>query len=141
ATGTVGAMTLVWLQDGSAHMPEQLQQERIIVADDHPVFRDGLCRIAQRVFPQACILEAADMDEVLSLAQAGAAPSLFRLDLLLPAQTPQGARTRRRRCGRRASGGAPMAGRRGRRAAVWSAAADGAAGKATPPGRTAGAWV
>ena len=33
-------------------MPEQSQQERIIVADDHPVFRDGLCRIAQRVFPQ-----------------------------------------------------------------------------------------
>ena len=64
-------------------MSEQSQQERIIVADDHPVFRDGLCRIAQRVFPMACILEAGDMDEVLSLAQASTAPSLFMLDLLL----------------------------------------------------------
>ena len=71
------------------HMPEQSQQERIIVADDHPVFRDGLCRIAQRVFPQASILEAGDMDEVLNLAQGGAAPSLFMLDLLFPGQSPQ----------------------------------------------------
>ena len=71
------------------HMPEQSQQERIIVADDHPVFRDGLCRIAQRVFPMACILEAGDMDEVLSLAHAGTAPSLFMLDLLFPGQSPQ----------------------------------------------------
>ena len=70
-------------------MPEQSQQERIIVADDHPVFRDGLCRIAQRVFPQACILEAGDMEDVLRLAHAGTAPSLFMLDLLFPGQSPQ----------------------------------------------------
>ena len=69
-------------------MSARSQQERIIVADDHPVFRDGLCRIAQRVFPHAQILEAGDMDEVLALARGGAAPSLLMLDLLFPGQSP-----------------------------------------------------
>ena len=29
--------------------------ERIIIADDHPVFRDGMRRVVERVFPDVSI--------------------------------------------------------------------------------------
>ncbi|UYP31002.1 response regulator transcription factor [Pseudomonas sp. Z8(2022)] len=122
-------------------MPEQLQQERIIVADDHPVFRDGLCRIAQRVFPQACILEAADMDEVLSLAQAGAAPSLFMLDLLFPGQSPQAISTLRQTFARSSIVVVSMVDNRELIDEVMTAGADGFIGKATPPDAIADALL
>lgn len=44
---------------------------RILIADDHPVFRDGMCRLIAAAFPAAELLEAGTMDEVLSLAAAG----------------------------------------------------------------------
>lgn len=76
--------------------------ERIIVADDHPVFREGLCRIVRRLMPEACVLEAASMDEVNQLAGAGEPPSLFMLDLLFPGQSCQAIATLRQ-CFRRSS--------------------------------------
>lgn len=64
-------------------------RERIIVADDHPVFRDGLRRIVQRLRPFAEFEEAGALDEVLALARAGEPPDAIILDLLFPGLTPE----------------------------------------------------
>lgn len=122
-------------------MPEQSKQERIIVADDHPVFRDGLCRIAQRVFPQACILEAGDMEDVLRLAQAGTAPSLFMLDLLFPGQSPQAISALRQAFARSSIVVVSMVDNRELIDEVMAAGADGFIGKATPPEEIAAALM
>jgi DNA-binding NarL/FixJ family response regulator len=58
--------------------------ERIVIADDHPVFRDGLRLVLQRVAPEAEIAEAVNWQEVLDVARNGAPPSTFILDLLFP---------------------------------------------------------
>lgn len=122
-------------------MPEQSQQERIIVADDHPVFRDGLCRIAQRVFPQACIFEAGDMEDVLRLAQASTAPSLFMLDLLFPGQSPQAISALRQAFARSSIVVVSMVDNRELIDEVMAAGADGFIGKATPPEEIAAALM
>ncbi len=56
----------------------------IIIADDHPVFRDGLRRMLADTNQDAQVAEAGDFDTVLKLAAAGPAPSLFLLDLGFP---------------------------------------------------------
>lgn len=114
-------------------------QERIIVADDHPVFREGLSRIAQRVFPHACILEAGDMDEVLDLAVAGAPPSLFMLDLLFPGQSPEAIGALRQRFTRSSIVIVSMVDNRELIDEVMAAGAEGFIGKATPPEEIASA--
>ncbi|WP_353429934.1 response regulator transcription factor [Paracoccus denitrificans] len=63
--------------------------ERIILADDHPVFRDGLRRIVARLVPGADLFEAASFAEVDALAKAGGAPAAFLLDLLFPGFDPE----------------------------------------------------
>jgi DNA-binding NarL/FixJ family response regulator len=116
-----------------ALLSDRSPQERIIVADDHPVFREGLSRIAQRVFPHACILEAGDMDEVVALAAAGAPPSLFMLDLLFPGQSPQAIGALRQRFTRSSIVIVSMVDNRELIDEVMVAGADGFIGKATPP--------
>lgn len=116
-----------------APLSDRSPQERIIVADDHPVFREGLSRIAQRVFPHACILEAGDMDEVVALAAAGAPPSLFMLDLLFPGQSPQAIGALRQRFTRSSIVIVSMVDNRELIDEVMAAGADGFIGKATPP--------
>lgn len=56
-------------------------QETYLVADDHPIFRDGLVRLLAQARPQALILEATTLDEAWRLAQAGA-PHGILLDLM-----------------------------------------------------------
>ncbi|HCL3838050.1 response regulator transcription factor [Pseudomonas aeruginosa] len=59
---------------------------RVIVADDYPLFRDGLRRVVRRYLPRAAVSEADSFDEVLRLASSVSPepPALFLLDLLLP---------------------------------------------------------
>ncbi|MBP1849530.1 LuxR C-terminal-related transcriptional regulator [Rhizobium halophytocola] len=61
-----------------------MENERIVVGDDHPVFRDGLRRLVQRVAPAAAVTEAACMDDVLAIARSDMPPRMFVLDLLFP---------------------------------------------------------
>lgn len=59
----------------------------IIIADDHPVFREGVRRLVQRALPEASIFEADTFQAVLNLAQ-GSQPTLFVLDLGFPGFDP-----------------------------------------------------
>lgn len=57
--------------------------DRIIIADDHPVFREGIRRLVRRMRPDALVVET-DTAEGLAEAAAGTPPVLFLLDLLFP---------------------------------------------------------
>jgi DNA-binding NarL/FixJ family response regulator len=66
-----------------------LPAERIVIADDHPLFREGLCRLVGGAFPEADILQAGTIDELRALVASGEAPALFILDLMFPGMDPQ----------------------------------------------------
>ncbi|PKP87333.1 MAG: DNA-binding response regulator [Alphaproteobacteria bacterium HGW-Alphaproteobacteria-17] len=66
-----------------------LSAERIVIADDHPLFREGLCRLVGGAFPDADILQAGTIDELRALVASGEAPSLFILDLMFPGMDPE----------------------------------------------------
>ncbi|MBH3409342.1 LuxR C-terminal-related transcriptional regulator [Pseudomonas putida] len=57
---------------------------RIIVADDHPLFREAMVRTVQRVLPHAQLEEAGDLQQVLALARQGEVPDTLILDLRFP---------------------------------------------------------
>lgn len=63
---------------------EEREPERFIVADDHPLFREGIRRILERWLPHAVVEEADCLDDVLRLARNGRAPDALILDLLFP---------------------------------------------------------
>ncbi|MDD0973942.1 LuxR C-terminal-related transcriptional regulator [Pseudomonas fontis] len=60
---------------------------RIIIADDHPLFREGLLRNVQRLLPAAHIEEAGDLDSVLALLEGHEVPDTLILDLRFPGLT------------------------------------------------------
>ncbi|WP_338474651.1 response regulator transcription factor [Pseudomonas sp. MS646] len=60
---------------------------RVIVADDHPLFREGMLRTVQRLIPTATIEQAGNLDEVLALARAGLEVDTLILDLRFPGIT------------------------------------------------------
>lgn len=62
-------------------MSYTLAKERIVLADDHPVFRDGLRRLIQRAAPDAMIAEASSYDELLTIARGGIPPTTIVVDL------------------------------------------------------------
>jgi DNA-binding NarL/FixJ family response regulator len=60
---------------------------RIIIADDHPLFREAMLRTVQRLLPEAVIDEAGDLDAVLALLPLGDEPETLILDLRFPGLT------------------------------------------------------
>jgi len=61
----------------------------IIIADDHPVFRGGLCHLVGAAFPRTALYEAGSVDEMLGVADQYGAPWLFIVDLLFPGMDPK----------------------------------------------------
>jgi DNA-binding NarL/FixJ family response regulator len=60
---------------------------RIIIADDHPMFREGMARTVQRLLPDAVVQEAGDLATVTALlCEAGEVDTLI-LDLRFPGLT------------------------------------------------------
>mgnify|MGYP001760100025 FL=1 len=60
---------------------------RIIIADDHPMFREGMTRTVQRLLPGAVVQEAGDLATVnVLLCEAGEVDTLI-LDLRFPGLT------------------------------------------------------
>lgn len=57
--------------------------DKIIIADDHPLFRESLRRIAQRMIPGE-IVEVSDNQNLLRECARGAEPTIMLLDLDFP---------------------------------------------------------
>ena len=60
------------------------RSSRMIVADDHPIFRDGISSILADLDPEIAVEQAGTFDELLDVAAQGPSPSLFLLDLNFP---------------------------------------------------------
>jgi len=60
---------------------------RIIIADDHPLFREAMLRTVQRLLPGATIEEAGDLDAMLALLPGRSEPDTLILDLRFPGLT------------------------------------------------------
>jgi two-component system nitrate/nitrite response regulator NarL len=56
----------------------------VLVADDHPIFRDGLRSIINKIFENPSIAEAGDFMSVQKLLDDGFAPDLLVLDVYFP---------------------------------------------------------
>lgn len=65
-------------------MSQTPQPMRVLVADDHALFRKGLALLLRRLYPDAEIVEAADADQAMTRLDEGAAPDLLLLDLSMP---------------------------------------------------------
>lgn len=64
-----------------------MPSETIVVADDHPVFRDGLCALIQVVAPEARLLPADTFQAAVALARdLQSPPSMLVLDLCFARQ-------------------------------------------------------
>jgi DNA-binding NarL/FixJ family response regulator len=63
------------------------ETRRILVADDHPLYRDALRAIVPQAFPGAQVSEAASQGEVTALVSGNGAFDLIVLDLALPDAT------------------------------------------------------
>lgn len=57
---------------------------RMLIADDHPIFREGIAAILQEIDPEIEVEHAGTFDELLELASKGTDPELFLLDLRFP---------------------------------------------------------
>ncbi|MBJ7416980.1 MAG: response regulator transcription factor [Niveispirillum sp.] len=57
---------------------------KILIGDDHLLFREGLCRLLTQLDDQASFVEAGTFDDVLSLARDGQDFDLVLLDLQMP---------------------------------------------------------
>src|SRR4051812_37314819 len=60
---------------------------RVLVADDHPLYREAVVRQIMRVLPDATVEEAASLEKVSAIADA-APPGLFVFDYYMPGMSP-----------------------------------------------------
>ena len=69
---------------GLCHMNfRKPQQVRLVIADDHPIFRDGLRRLLEAEAEMKVIGEASDGAEAVKLARQ-LKPDILLLDLAMP---------------------------------------------------------
>jgi len=61
---------------------------RVLVADDHPLYREAVARQIMRLLPDATVEEAASMDAALASAQA-VRPTLFVFDYYMPGMSAE----------------------------------------------------
>ncbi|QTP56058.1 response regulator transcription factor [Billgrantia sulfidoxydans] len=57
---------------------------KLLIADDHPLFREAICRVVRDGFEHAEVLETEDLESTLALAQQHEDIDLILLDLNMP---------------------------------------------------------
>ncbi|NRA56218.1 MAG: response regulator transcription factor [Gammaproteobacteria bacterium] len=57
---------------------------KVLIADDHPLFRDAIVHIINQTFPGTITLESQDIDSTLALANSNDDIDLILLDLNMP---------------------------------------------------------
>jgi len=57
---------------------------RVLIADDHALFREGLGLLLSKLFPSIVVLEAKDVDEVMTVLHRSTGTDLVLLDLMMP---------------------------------------------------------
>ena len=60
---------------------------RVLIADDHTLFRRGLALLLRTQYSDVSIVEAGDSDEALRMLDAGPVPDLVLCDLAMPGMT------------------------------------------------------
>ena len=61
-----------------------MNAHRIIIADDHPMFRDALCLAIKAAITNAQVVEAGSLEELTTLLSSGDGVDLVLLDLTMP---------------------------------------------------------
>src|SRR6202049_423393 len=72
------------LTASGAEMTRVGESTRLVIADDHPLFRGALCEAVSGLFEKADIAEAGSFEEVTKLLERGAEIDLILLDLSMP---------------------------------------------------------
>lgn len=72
------------LQILRVHQQNSTAPTRMLVADDHPIFRDGVTSILKEIDADIEVEHAGTYDELIEVASAGKTPQLFLLDLRFP---------------------------------------------------------
>lgn len=62
----------------------QSRKMKLLVVDDHPLFRDGLAALLQRANPDTQVLQASDSEAGIELAQATSDLDAVFVDLMMP---------------------------------------------------------
>jgi DNA-binding NarL/FixJ family response regulator len=73
----------MWIS-GDADFDTEFGVPEILIADDHPLYRDALCRAAAQAVPAADLLQADSVPALLVLLDAHADADLLLLDLHMP---------------------------------------------------------
>ena len=69
---------------GRSETPLQAAPSRIIIADDHPLFREALRRAIETILPQAVVSESAGLDDLQDALSNSRDVDLVLLDLAMP---------------------------------------------------------
>jgi DNA-binding NarL/FixJ family response regulator len=67
-----------------ARMKQVGESTRLVIADDHPLFRGALCEAVSGLFEKADVAQAGCFEEVTKLLERGAEIDLILLDLFMP---------------------------------------------------------
>src|SRR6266508_2985175 len=72
------------LSTGEAKRVAESTRYRLVIADDHPLFRGALREAVSGLFEQVDIAEAGSFDDVAALLERGGEVDLILLDLTMP---------------------------------------------------------
>ncbi len=61
---------------------------KVLIADDHPIFRTSLRQVVTDIAADVTVVEAGDFDEAIGIAAADKDFDLVLVDLMMPGKDP-----------------------------------------------------